>query len=561
MSKVYPTGTAVTETLTVAFTSATAFNVTGSVSGPLGSAALPGSPGTYPSGASITNVVLDPGAVPQNITVAFTGSTTYSVTGSVSGGMGNGALPHSVSNTQRFTSPDGTVSFNIVVGSTAPAAGNSFYMTVFKGAAANPGLFAIVGGRTAFAVADRFYFDFVAPAPSYSMAVPMDLQLEYLGDGDGSANQVLTAANLPVYFGRQTLLERTALVGAATTAVSASTPLTRYVFVDTVDAGLAANDYVVLEDGAPNEEYARVSAIDATLKRLTLSTPLRYAHAAGATVQEATLVYRQEGAANYYTLDSAAGTVTLNAATVTGNAFVMSYRTAGRFGWKRKAGDALQVWYYAPLQEAPGLDETQGDWRGKSLVAGTYSVALWGYRSIEYRSGSVGAYEWQTYRDTTLPGMKDFLYGAGASVVTPYSKIANLESCNTCHDRIAFHGGGRLSADTCMICHATPGPAMAYRTVLHEVHAETFPVFPNGSAECAKCHGDTDVSVPTNRSHPTQQGKPAQDWTVACTGCHTSSSAGAHADTMISPVTGAEACETCHGPKSDLAVEQMHRVH
>lgn len=560
MSKVYPTASPVTETFTVDFTSATAFNVTGSVSGALGAGTLPGSPGTNPTGSSITNIVLSPAAVAQNITVAFTGPTTYSVTGSVTGAMGNGALPASLSNTQRFTSPDGTVAFNIVVGTTAPAAGNSFYMTVFKGAAANPVLFAITGGRTAFAAADRFYFDFIAPAASYTMAVPMDLQFEYLGDGDGSPNQVLTAGNLPVYFGRQTLWERTALVGAATTAVSASIPLARYVFVSALDAGLATNDYIVLDEGTASEEYARVSGLDAAQKRIQLTNPLRYAHGAGATVQEATLVYRQEGAANFYTLSSGAGTVTLNAPSTVGNAFVMSYRTAGRFGWKRKAGDTLQAWYYAPLQEAPGLDETQGDWRGKPLVSGTYSVALWGYRSIEFRSGSAGAYEWQTYRDTTLPGMKDFLFGASATTVTPYSKIDNGANCNGCHDAIAFHGGGRLSADTCMICHATPGPTVNYRTVLHELHAETFPAFPNGSAECVKCHGTTDVTVPVNRSHPTAQGKPAQDWTVACTGCHTSASAGAHADTMISPSTGAEACETCHGPGKDLSVQEMHRA-
>lgn len=560
MSKVYPTAQTVTETLTVDFSSATAFTVTGSVSGPLGSGALPASPSTNPTGSSITNIVLSPAAVPQTITVGFTGATTYSVTGSVTGSMGSGALPASTSNTQRFTSADGTVAFNIVIGTTAPASGNNYYMAVFKGSAANPGLFAVVAGRTAFAAGDRFYFDHVAPAPSYTLTVPMDLQLELLGDGDGTANQVFTAANLPVYYGRQTLLERTALAGTATTAAAASGPLARYVFVTTLDPGIAANDYIVLEDGTPNEEYGRVSAVDAALKRILLSTPLRYAHAAGAAVQEATFTFRQEGASNYYTLSPAAGTITLNGTSTAGNAFVLTYRTMGRFGWKRRAGDTLQAWYYAPLQEAPGLDETQGDWRGKPLVAGTYTVALWGYRSIEYKSGSAGAYEWQTYRDTTLPGMKDFLYGASATTINPYSKIDNGANCNGCHDAIAFHGGGRLSADTCMVCHATPGPAVNYRTLLHEAHADAFPVFPNGSAECVKCHGSSDVTLPDNRSHPTAQTKPAQDWTVACTGCHTSSSAAAHADTMISPSTGAEACETCHGPGRDLSVSGVHRV-
>ncbi len=559
MSKVYPGATAVTETLTVDFTSATAFNVVGSVSGALGSSALPATPGTQPTGSSLSNIVLGAGAVPQTITIAFSGPTTYSVTGSASGAMGSGVLPAGASNTQRFTSNDGTVAFNVVLGSTPVAAGNNFYMTVFKGSAANPGLFAIVAGKTSFAATDRFYYDFIAPAASYSIAVPMDLQFEYLGDADGNAGQVLTAGNLPVYVGRQTLWERTALVGTATAAVAANIPLARYLFVGAIDAGLAKDDYIVLEDGTANEEYARVSATDTALKRITLANPLRYAHSAGATVQEATMVYRQEGASNYYALNAAAGTITLNAAATAGNAFILSYRTAGRFGWKRKFGDTVQDWYYAPLQEFPGLDETWGDWRGRQLIAGTYTVALWGYRSIEYRSGSVGAYEWQTYRDTTAPGMKDFLYGT-ASVVKPYSKIDNAANCNGCHDYISFHGGGRLTADTCLMCHATPGPTVNYRTLLHEIHAETFPVFPNGAGECSKCHGATKVFEPPSRTYPTKPLKPAQDWNVACNGCHTSSAAVAHADTMISPSTGNESCDTCHGPGRDLDAQQMHKA-
>jgi OmcA/MtrC family decaheme c-type cytochrome len=156
--------------------------------------------------------------------------------------------------------------------------------------------------------------------------------------------------------------------------------------------------------------------------------------------------------------------------------------------------------------------------------------------------------------------MKDFLFGATATNVTPYSKIDNAANCNGCHDAISFHGGGRLTADTCLMCHATPGPAVNYRTLLHGIHADAFPVFPNGAAECAKCHGTTNVFVPTNRSHPKQQTKPAQDWNVACTGCHTSPAAGAHADTMVSPQTGNEACVTCHGPGKDLDAQQMHKA-
>ena len=51
---------AVEETLTVEFTSATAFSVTGTVSGDLGSGALAATPSTNPTGSSLGSVVLDP---------------------------------------------------------------------------------------------------------------------------------------------------------------------------------------------------------------------------------------------------------------------------------------------------------------------------------------------------------------------------------------------------------------------------------------------------------------------------------------------------------------------
>jgi OmcA/MtrC family decaheme c-type cytochrome len=551
MSKVFGTGTPVSETLTVQFTSATAFTVTGTTSGALGGSALSASPGTNPSGSSIANVVLSATAVAQTITVAFTSPTVYTVTGSVSGAMGGGTLPASLSNTQRFTSTDGTVSFNIVLGTTAAAAGNNIYIAVFKGATANPVLFAIVGGRTAFATGDRFYFDYVAPAATYTLKVPMDLQFEYLGDGDGTTGQVLTAGNIPVWYGRQTLYERTATPGTVMTASAATIALARYAFVGTLDAGVASNDYVVIEDGTANEEYARVSGVDATLRRLQFANPLRYAHASGAAVQEVTLTFRQEGTT--YNLSATAGTVTFPAATTAGNAFVMTYRTDGRFGWKRKFGDTLQTWYYAPLAESAGLDQTWGDWRGKPLLDGTYTVSLWGYHSTEYTAGG----EWQTYRDTTLSSLVDFLYGTTATVIAPYDRIESDDTCYSCHNDIRFHGGGRRGGDACLICHATPGPAVHYRTLAHEFHAEALPVLPNGAANCASCHGSTEVFEPPSRAHPTAQTAPARDWTNTCTACHTSSPAVAHAEVNTS-ASGAEACAVCHGAGTDIAVEQVH---
>jgi hypothetical protein len=546
--------------------------VTGTGSGPLGGGTLPASPGTQPSGSSITNVVLAPAAVAQQITVAFTSSVDYTVTGSVSGAMGGGTLPASISNTQRFTSTDGTVAFNVVLGTTAAAAGNTFNMSVFKGAAANPVLFAVVGGRTAFAfaapAADRFYYIFAAPAASYTLSAPADFFHEFLGDADGSAGQVFTAANLPVWLGRQLLFERTASPGTVMTTTASAGMLTRYLTVGSLDPGVAAGDFLVIDDGTASEEYVVVGAIDTTKKRIAFTaaggsggyanSPLRYAHAIGATAREVTLTARLEGPTSYYTLDPVAGTITLNAPATAGNAFLLTYRSAARFGWKRFVGDTLAPFYYSSQFDDPALDETWGDWRGKPLIAGTYTLAAWGARAFEY--SPAGTNEWQTLSNASLPDNVDFLYGAASTNIAPYAKIESSQACDACHDQPRFHGGSRRTADACLMCHATPGPGVNYRSILHGFHAEALPVMPNGAGACNKCHGSTVVFEPTSRNHPTAQVMPSRDWTVPCVGCHTSQAAGAHADTMTSWSSGAEACPTCHAPDRDLAVEQMHKA-
>src|SRR6185436_17609352 len=92
-------------------------------------------------------------------------------------------------------------------------AGNAVFITVFEAGADNPLVFPIIVGRTAFSgtspAPDRFYYEVVPRAASYTLTVPMDMTLEYLGNGNGAVGQDLTAGNLPVSFGRQTLWEVT----------------------------------------------------------------------------------------------------------------------------------------------------------------------------------------------------------------------------------------------------------------------------------------------------------------------------------------------------------------
>jgi OmcA/MtrC family decaheme c-type cytochrome len=46
----------------------------------------------------------------------------------------------------------------------------------------------------------------------------------------------------------------------------------------------------------------------------------------------------------------------------------------------------------------------------------------------------------------------DFVPATGA-VVAPTREIVSIDSCNTCHEKLAFHGGGRVDTDYCVVCH------------------------------------------------------------------------------------------------------------
>ena len=596
MSKVVPSGTTVAEVLTVQFTSATGFDVTGSESGPLGSGTLPGSPSTNPSGSSIGNIALAPAAVAQQITVSFSGPTAFSVTGSASGAMGSGTLPNATSGSNRFTSTDGTVAFNVSVGTTAFAAGNSIFLTVFEGGD-NPVLFAIVCGRTAFSATapapDRFYYEYVPPDASYSLTLPMDLALEHIGDVSGGTP--LGAGNTPVRFGRQAVSEVTGL--SNTTALSsAAEPQARFVEV-AATTGLAANDFVVIEPGAGvgTREYVQIGLVDtaAAPARLWFKTPLRYAHPGGAVLSEATLSFRQEGASNQYSLDRTAGTVTPVAGFTNGNGVVMSYRSDARFGWRRHAGDALQAVYQPPPNDSPDLGPDWGEWAGLPYRDGTYTATVWFSKNIEMPLFG----ETQTYRSASVATLEDFLFGAGSTALEPEDLVVPTTTCNACHMTPTFHGLGRAGLEACLMCHSiagaedkpkydtaaagdSTGVTIDFRTMLHKIHmgadlahASTyevagnqgnmssyehveFPALPGGTQRCAKCHGESEAwTEPIDRMHPDQD-EPARVWRSVCNSCHDSDTATAHINSQTN--AGVETCAICHGPDAEFAVEVMH---
>jgi hypothetical protein len=540
----------------------------------------------FTGGGSIGGLSIAAGATAQTIAVVFTGATTFDVRGSVSAPLAGQTL-------------DGAGK------ATVTYAGVTF--TVSKSGAD-------------FANEDRFYFEVVPTADSYTMTVPTDVTFERVGTATGGGD-VFKVANLPLYWGRQVVFERTA-TGAAGAAASAVKAGGRFVVGDASSFGLAVNDRAVIESGTGTEEYLTVGRIQTTddwtgadlgtNDRIWFTTPLRYDHPSGATVQKATLTARREGT-QYVVSDSATGEITLTAGQFTsGNPVVVSYRTHGRFGLKPAPGKDPFNKYSPAAADSEDINVTWGDWNALDFVDGTYQVGLWAHRefTVTPAHALTTTEAWNTwnsdnttYRSISPPANMTFLFGS-ATTLAPRQIIASGAVCDTCHGDLQAHGNGRRGFETCINCHAspgmedgpkytfsswyvgpTPGASMDFRSLLHkvhmgkelakaesyvvngvflgipyEVHAEgEFPSMPGAAKDCTKCHGNSSSwKEPATRDHPLASGTPTQVWTEACGSCHDSDEATAHIGSQTS--NGVETCQICHGIGREFTVEASHHI-
>ena len=263
--------------------------------------------------------------------------------------------------------------------------------------------------------------------------------------------------------------------------------------------------------------------------------------------------------------------------------------------------------YPLALNDSPDRGEESGEWAGKTLVDGTYTLGIWSSRSFNVTVGSGPSAESTSYRSTSDSRNIDFLVGS-ADTVEPYDLIASGSSCFNCHQELAFHGFGRRGFESCVLCHGTagaedrpqyvaagapetPGVSVSFRTMLHKIHqgeelenAATydvvgfgsgaypnnfavanfgeivFPAQPGGTRNCIKCHENDVWHEPRPRAHPTDQGAPIRRWAAVCGACHDSSDAQAHINVQTD-FNGKESCGVCHGEGKDENVENAHRVY
>ena len=162
----------------------------------------------------------------------------------------------------------------------------------------------------------------------------------------------------------------------------------------------------------------------------------------------------------------------------------------------------------------------------------------------------------------------------------PRRQVVDMALCNTCHDRLAFHGGQRLNAQECVMCHnpnftddEVPPESLDFKRLVHRLHrgedlTQTYLDFnhlrfPGDLRDCATCHVDDSHQVigtpPAGwlaTTTPRDWYTPMRHYATACLGCHDTQAAAAHAFLNTAPF--GEACAVCHGPGSIEDVDKVH---
>jgi OmcA/MtrC family decaheme c-type cytochrome len=169
----------------------------------------------------------------------------------------------------------------------------------------------------------------------------------------------------------------------------------------------------------------------------------------------------------------------------------------------------------------------------------------------------------------------------GGGTADPRRMVVDIAKCNTCHGKLAFHGGQRFNTQECVMCHnpnftddQDPAESLDFKRLIHKIHRGkdltqdyldfNHVIFPGDLRDCLTCHVDGTQQVlenlPAGRL-PTQTPRdwytPQQPTAAACLSCHDSQSTASHAQFNTSP-SGEEACVNCHGPNGGLSVDKVH---
>jgi OmcA/MtrC family decaheme c-type cytochrome len=239
-------------------------------------------------------------------------------------------------------------------------------------------------------------------------------------------------------------------------------------------------------------------------------------------------------------------------------------------------------------------------------ATGTYAIGIEARRGHTIMPGTT------KQLDTEYGAKNKVMYfSVDGSPVQQRRKVVDIAKCNGCHSTLSLHGENRNQIEQCVLCHnpsendaarrvvatdpadkALPPQAINFALMVHKIHTGEkmsaefntqytivgfggshndftevrYPTMsPSGgvgdTAKCDMCHVNNSETVfPIGKNAVADtQGKlnPAPATTSACTACHQTTSALAHAQAQTDGKFG-ESCDVCHAAGADFDVQKMH---
>jgi OmcA/MtrC family decaheme c-type cytochrome len=214
---------------------------------------------------------------------------------------------------------------------------------------------------------------------------------------------------------------------------------------------------------------------------------------------------------------------------------------------------------------------------------GTFAIGVEARRGYTILPGTVQQTATQYGADN-----KVIYFSVDGSTVQPRRQIVDTAKCNGCHTRLSMHGENRNNAsEYCSFCHnpanysgtapinfsvmahrihlgeQAPNPYKIGNSDFSEVRYPTFS--PNGRpgdvSQCDMCHvNGSEAVLPIGKNNVRIPGglvDPLPATTAACTACHQSQTALAHAASQTDAKAG-KSCDICHGPNGDFSVLKVH---
>lgn len=177
----------------------------------------------------------------------------------------------------------------------------------------------------------------------------------------------------------------------------------------------------------------------------------------------------------------------------------------------------------------------------------------------------------------------DFIPETGGTTGLLRARITATDTCNGCHDELAFHGGHRVEVDYCVVCHnpgttdANSGNSMDMPVLIHKLHrGRDLPsvmaggsyavygfrdslvdysgiAYPQDIRACGNCHAGS-ATADSARAVRTPQGDNWQEFPArnGCGGCHDDIDFSAHYGNQTDD-TGCRGCHASAGIAGSVA--------